>query len=177
MPKPELYRALAAYNRAMNARVYEVCAGIPDAARRADRGAFFKSIHGTLNHLLYGDRALMNRLAGTAFDLAPVGEDLYESFDELRAERIATDAEICDWTKTLDEPWLAAEIAWVSGIDNQQRVQPRWLLVSHLFNHQTHHRGQLTTLLTQAGYDVGVTDLPRVVAQDRPGGVRDDRGF
>ena len=85
MPKPELYRALAAYNRAMNARVYEVCAGIPDAARRADRGAFFKSIHGTLNHLLYGDRALMNRLAGTAFDLAPVGEDLYESFDDARA--------------------------------------------------------------------------------------------
>ncbi|MGI9384144.1 MAG: DinB family protein, partial [Methyloligellaceae bacterium] len=156
MPKSELYQAFATYNRCMNERVYEVCAGVPDAERKADRGAFFKSIHGTLNHLLYGDRAWLNRLADRAFELAPTGTDLYESFDELRAERAATDAEICDWAKSLSDAWLTTEVTWVSGIDDRERVQPHWLLVSHMFNHQTHHRGQLTTLLTQAGHDVGV---------------------
>lgn len=165
MPKPEIYQALAAYNQAMNERVYEVCARIPDAERKADRGAFFNSIHGTLNHLLYGDRAWLNRLADRSYELSPPGDDLCESFDELCEERAATDAEICEWVNTLSDAWLSTEKTWVSALDERERVQPHWLLVSHMFNHQTHHRGQLTTLLTQAGHDVGVTDLPRLVMQ------------
>lgn len=162
MSSPALYQSFAAYNRAMNDAVYAVCAEITDAERKADRGAFFKSVHGTLNHLIFGDHAWMNRFDGG--DRSVLGADvpLYEDFDEMRAARAALDDEIAAWTETLTGEWLAEEVEWHSRIDDTMRTQPRWLLVSHMFNHQTHHRGQLTTLLTQMGYDVGVTDLTRV---------------
>lgn len=162
MPTPALYQVYAAYNRAMNQAVYAVCAGIPDPERKADRGAFFKSVHGTLNHLMFGDHAWMNRFTGGARPVRPAGEDLFNDFNEMRAARQALDDEIVAWTETLSDGWLAERVEWHSNMDKRTRNQPRWLLVSHMFNHQTHHRGQLTTVLTQMGYDVGVTDLPRI---------------
>ena len=162
MSTPALYQAFARYNRAMNAAVYAVCADIPDADRKADRGAFFKSVHGTLNHLMFGDNAWMNRFDGGSRPAPPPSEHMFNDFDAMRAARVALDSEITAWTQTLTETWLAEEVEWAARTDNITRVQPRWLLVSHMFNHQTHHRGQLTTILTQMGYDVGVTDLPRI---------------
>jgi uncharacterized damage-inducible protein DinB len=156
----ELYRTFARYNQWMNEKVYTVCAGIDDAERKRDRGAFFRSIHGTLNHLLFGDRAWMGRFTGKRYEIKPNGVDLYDDFEALRAARIEMDQDILDWTADLTEEWLAGELHWTSGLDGQTRTRPRWMLVSHLFNHQTHHRGQLTTLLCQLGYDVGATDLP-----------------
>ena len=70
------------------------------------------------------------------------------------------DQDILDWTAGLTEAWLAQPLSWTSGVDGQTRTRPGWLLACHLFNHQTHHRGQLTTLLSQMGHDVGATDLP-----------------
>lgn len=162
MSTPELYQAFATYNREMNRRVYAVSAQIPDAERRADRGAFFKSVHGTLNHLMFGDHAWMNRFDGGKRPVPAPGVDLFDDFDDLRAAREALDEEISAWTQTLTTPWLAEVIEWHSNMDKTTRRQPRWLMVSHMFNHQTHHRGQLTTVLTQMGLDVGVTDLTRV---------------
>jgi len=159
---PALFHAYATYNTWMNAKVYDVCAGIPDAERKADRGAFFKSVHGTLNHLMFGDFAWLNRLAGTSFDVSHTDEILYEAFDDMRAAREVLDAQIEEWAGGLSPEWLDAEMVWTSMADNVERRQPRWLLTLHMFNHQTHHRGQLTTLLTQMGRDVGVTDLPRM---------------
>jgi uncharacterized damage-inducible protein DinB len=109
----------------MNERLYELCAGLPDTERQRDRGAFFKSVHSTLNHLLYGDRAWMSRFTGR--DLG--------------------------WREPADE-------LTYTRIDGRTRTLPAWLLVAHMFNHQTHHRGQLTTLLSQLGVDPGATDLP-----------------
>lgn len=89
-----------------------------------------------------------------------IGQELYANFDELRHQRQLTDQQIINWTKTLSPTWLAQPLTYTSGIDSKTRTLPAWLLVTHLFNHQTHHRGQLTTLLNQLGYDSGVTDLP-----------------
>lgn len=162
MSDPALYQALARYNRVMNEKLYGVCATMTDDERKADKGAFFKSIHGTLNHLLHGDLAWMTRIAGVVRDLPEMGTLIHDDFDELRADREALDREIEEWCAGLSSAWLATELRWTAGIDGIERVQPHWLLVSTLFNHQTHHRGQISTLLTQAGYDLGVTDLPRV---------------
>ncbi len=87
-------------------------------------------------------------------------QELHADFDELRAARAAKDREILDWTSTLTAQWLAAPFAYRSNVDGKTRTMPAWTLVTHLFNHQTHHRGQLTTLIMQSGIDPGVTDLP-----------------
>lgn len=163
MTTPPLYQALAAYNAAMNTKIYDACAGISDAERKADRGAFFRSIHSTLNHLLFGDKAWMGRLRGRPEPLPPIGTDIHEAFDDLRAAREAMDAEIIRWTEGLTDEWLGEQLEWTSSVDGKTRHQPRWLLTTHMFNHQTHHRGQLTTLLSQSGIDIGSTDIPFLV--------------
>ena len=151
---------MAEYNRWMNQRLYALCADLPDTERKRDRGAFFKSIHGTLNHLLWGDRAWLARFLGKDYGLPKVGVPMYEAFDEMRRERAETDAEILAWARTLDAERLAAPFTYTSGIHGRTRTLPLWVLATHLFNHQTHHRGQLTTLMMQAGVDPGETDLP-----------------
>src|ERR1700690_4032039 len=151
---------MAEYNRGMTGRVFAACAGIPDAQRKADRGAFFKSIHSTLNHLLWGDRAWLGRFTNHDYGLPKVGIDLCSDFDDLRREREATDAALIEWSGRLDAQGLASELTWKSGIDGKTRTLPHWVVVTQLFNHQTHHRGQLTTLLYQLGIDIGETDLP-----------------
>jgi len=160
MMAPAWCRMMAEYNSWMNGKIYASCAGIPDTERKADRGAFFKSIHSTLNHLLWGDRAWLGRFTSQDYGLPKVGIDLCSDFDELRREREATDAAIIEWTGRLDAQWLASELTWKSGIDGKTRTLPYWVVVTQLFNHQTHHRGQLTTLLSQLGIDIGETDLP-----------------
>jgi uncharacterized damage-inducible protein DinB len=153
-------RTMAAYNRWMNERVYARCGELSDAERRRDRGAFFASIHGTLNHLVYADLAFLSRFTGDPPDVPPLGTELYADFAELAAVRAGLDARLVAWADALSEAWLAAPFTYTSNVDGRTRTLPTWVLVAHLFNHQAHHRGQLTTLLTQSGRDVGVTDLP-----------------
>jgi uncharacterized damage-inducible protein DinB len=153
------YTVMAAYNAWMNQNLYAICATIPDEQRKADLGAFFRSIHGTLNHLLYGDRAWIGRFTQQPV-AGSIGQDLYADFDELWAQRQLTDQQLITWTHTLPSEWLQHPFTYTSQVDQVTRTLPAWLLVTHLFNHQTHHRGQLTTLLNQLGYDSGVTDLP-----------------
>lgn len=159
MSNPDLYPALAEYNHWMNQKLYAICADIPDAKRKEDLGAFFRSIHGTLNHILIGDRLWMGRFTQQPF-VAKLDQELYADFDELRRERDRTDRDILHWATQLSTDWLAAPFTFTSVSRAESYTRPAWLLVTHFFNHQTHHRGQLTTLLTQLGYDPGVTDLP-----------------
>lgn len=151
---------LARYNRWMNERLYALCAELDDAERRRDLGAFFRSVHGTLNHLLWADLMWLSRFTGRPRPTTRIDEPVHEDFEALCRERVAVDREISEWAGTIDEAWLAAPFTWVSGADRSERTQPAWLLVVHFFQHQTHHRGQLTTLLMQLGRDPGVTDLP-----------------
>src|SRR2546421_2388646 len=159
MVTPGYARTMARYNRRMNERLYALCADIPDAERKRDAGAFFKSIHGTLNHLLLGDRVWMGRFLGQPFVPKSLDQELYRDFDELRAERSATDATITEWAARLTQPVIDGELAYRSIVNPADRRMPMALAIAHFFNHQTHHRGQLTTLLSQRGIDPGVTDL------------------
>lgn len=158
-------RLMAAYNSEMNRRLYAAAAGLEDAARRADGGAFFGSLHGTLCHLLWADRQWMSRLGGWEKP-AVAGRDsagMIEDFAELRAAREAADAGIEAWAAGLDAARLAGSLSWYSGALGRDQTQPFWVLVTHLFNHQTHHRGQAHALLTRAGQKTGDTDLPFIL--------------
>lgn len=153
-------RTLARYNAWMNRKIYGLCAGMSDEERKRDRGAFFGSIHGTLNHLVYADLANLSRFTGDPPEVPPLGVDLYDDFEALRADREALDARLAAWADSVREDWLAAPFTFTSKVDGKERTLPAWMLVTHLFQHQAHHRGQLTTLLSQRGLDPGPTDLP-----------------
>ena len=156
-------QTMAHYNQWMNRRLYALCGELSDEERKRDRGAFFKSIHGTLNHLLYGDLAWMGRFTHEPFHAPHAGIDLanlYEDFTELHHTRVVMDQQMLDWSANLTTDWLVTPYEYVSTVYQQTRILPNWLLVTHMFNHQTHHRGQLTTLLSQLGIDPGITDLP-----------------
>lgn len=157
------YQLMAEYNCWMNQNIYSVCSEIPDEQRKQDLGAFFKSIHGTLNHLLYGDKTWMGRFTNQPFLVTAVGQELYADFDVLRAEREKVDQQILEWSKHLDSNWLSQPFEYTSSVDGKRRVFPTWVLVTHMFNHQTHHRGQITTLIKQMGYEPGVTDIPWLI--------------
>ena len=144
----------------MNNKLYESCALLTDQKRREDLGAFFGSIHLTLNHLLHGDLMFLSRFEGKEEQFAPLGTDLFPIFTELRREREKTDLRMQKWADTLDESWLSEILTYKSMSDGKTRSVEQWVLVTHLFNHGTHHRGQITTLLSQHGVDVGQTDIP-----------------
>jgi uncharacterized damage-inducible protein DinB len=150
---------LAAYNASMNDKLYGVCGALPDEERKRDRGAFFKSIHGTLNHLLLADSVWMGRFEGKPFAIRGLDQELYASFDELLAARREMDARIARWADNLTEAALEAKIEFTSALTKKTHRATLWGVVVHFFNHQTHHRGQLTTLLSQLGVDYGSTDL------------------
>jgi uncharacterized damage-inducible protein DinB len=155
-------RTMANYNRWQNGNLYDAADKLTDAQRKEPRGAFFGSIHATLNHLLWGDQIWMNRFANTPKPKVGIPQSVaqFEDWDDLRRERQAFDSVIIDWAATLDPSWLEGDLTWFSGAAGREVTKPKWLLVTHLFNHQTHHRGQVHCMLTQCGVRPGVTDLP-----------------
>lgn len=153
-------RLMARYNEWMNSRLYALCATLPEAALREDRGAFFQSIYLTLNHIAYGDLAFLSRFTGVPAVVPDPAVELFNGFEQLRVEREALDARLLTWAASLTPQWLADSLTYTSKIDGKARTVPKWVLVTHMFNHQTHHRGQVTTLLSQMGLDMGSTDIP-----------------
>lgn len=151
---------MAEYNAFMNRKVYEICAGLTDEERKRDRGAFFDSLHGTLQHLLWGDRAWLIRLLKWDLPIGKPDEPLFDDFDQLRAERSRLDQLIVEWANTIHEGALSEPFQVTSVVYKKTRRMPLYLVAVQMFNHQTHHRGQLTTLLSQMGVDPGVTDVP-----------------
>jgi uncharacterized damage-inducible protein DinB len=153
---------MARYNRWQNENLYGVADKLSDEARRQERGAFFGSIHKTLSHLLWGDRIWMSRFTSVPPPPGGIAESvtLYPDWEKLKAERAAFDGTILDWADGIDPAWLAADHSYYSGAAKREVTKPRWVLITHLFNHQTHHRGQVHCLLTQAGGKPSATDLP-----------------
>lgn len=162
-------RMMALYNSEMNRRVYGAAAKLSDPERRADRGAFWKSIHGTLAHILWGDSRWMSRFDGWQDPSTPIGQSaqFVENFAELRSLRENADADIEAWAGRLDPSWLQSDLTWFSQATRQERRRNRAQLVVHFFNHQTHHRGQVHAMLTALGRNPGDTDLPIVISWDR----------
>ena len=160
MIAPDYCQLMARYGRWMNERLYAVLADFPDEERRRDRRAFFGSMHGTLNHLLWGDRMWLGRFIDEPRTVSAFGADMYGDFAELRRERDLTDRTMLDWAGHVTPGWLASALRYASKVDGRTRELPAAVAAIQLFNHGTHHRGQLTTLMKQAGCDPGVTDLP-----------------
>jgi len=153
---------MARYNRWQNENLYGVAGRLSDEARRQERGAFFGSIHKTLSHLLWADRIWMSRFTSMPKPPGGIAESvaLYPDWPALTDERSRFDGAIVDWAEKIDPSWLAADHTYYSGAVKREVTKPRWLLVTHMFNHQTHHRGQVHCLLTQAGGKPHDTDLP-----------------
>jgi len=170
-------KLLAQYNQWMNDKVYETAAKLDPASLEADRGAFFGSVLGTLNHLVVGDTIWLKRF-GThpaghrslgairqAESPASLDQILYRDFRQLSQQRKVLDATIIAWTAELTEVDLDHTLEYrnMKGVPQRKRFGS---LVLNVFNHQTHHRGQVTTLLSQAGLDVGVTDLLALIPDE-----------
>jgi len=169
------YRLLARYNHWFNRRLYDACEQLTDKERKRDRGAFFGSIHNTLNHVMWGDQAWLKRFAAQGMDFESLSDSLlalppgalhgtvlYEDWVALRAQRERLDAAIEDFAERMPEdyPLRIMRYANTRGV---QREHPVWQALTHFFNHQTHHRGQVTALLMQAGVDPGTTDLIAII--------------
>ncbi len=156
----EYCQLLARYNRWMNERLMAAVAQLDEAQRSRDCGAFFGSIQRTLNHILWGDRVWLGRFIGDPYAEPAYGADAFPEFAGLARERDATDTAILDWAGSLTPAWLESTLEYRAASDGRTRQMPAWIAAAHLFAHSTHHRGQVTTLLKQAGRDPGVTDLP-----------------
>lgn len=161
MISTDYVRLMARYNTWQNGSLYGAADTLSDADRRADRGAFFGSIHATLNHLLWADRMWMSRFAGTERPEQNIKTSiaLHADWDDLKAARTAFDRVVEDWAAGLAPEWLAGELTWFSGAVGREVTKPATFVVAHFFNHQTHHRGQVHAMLTAAGAKPGDTDL------------------
>lgn len=143
------YAMLARYNRWANMRAYAAARALPDADLRADCGAAFVSILGTLNHLVVADRIWMHRLTGRDYPRAALDATVSDDLATLEAIRTALDEEIIAYADGLTDADIAGTITFTRGADPQpitQRVLP---VLTHVFNHQTHHRGQIHAMLTR----------------------------
>ncbi len=162
MITPAYVQLMARYNTWQNRSLYAAAGGLSDIERRRDRGAFFGSIHATLSHLLFADQIWMHRFAGLpAPRVTSIAESTtaFENFDEMAAERVAFDRVIETWASALQADALDGDLTWYSGVMQCDVTRARWALVTHMFNHQTHHRGQVHAMLTAAGASPEATDI------------------
>jgi uncharacterized damage-inducible protein DinB len=160
------FQMLARYNRVANERVFAACATIDDEAYRRVARASFGSLHRTLNHLLLADRIWMARLDGSGgASTPPLGQELCETFPELRTAREAEDVRIQAFMDGLSDEAAARDVAYVNMF-GVRYVDPMTVVIAHMFNHQTHHRGQAHVLLSEAGAQPISLDLHRIIKPD-----------
>jgi uncharacterized damage-inducible protein DinB len=155
----EHYEMFARYNAWANQRLYDAAGDLSDADYRADRGAFFKSMHGTLNHLLVTDRIWMYRFTGLGEAPDRLDAILVEEFASLRAARQIEDGRIVNYVEGLDDERLHGVIKYRRVSTPEEYVQPLAPALAHWFNHQTHHRGQAHAILTGLVGKAPVLDL------------------
>lgn len=170
------FELMARYNQWMNENIYEAASELDQATLNADQGAFFKSILGTLNHILVGDIIWLQRLAEHPSNFAaldriktiprPISLDvlLYEDIELLRDERYLIDKALIDLCDQIEIYDLNQPLSFTNM--KGKRFEKRFgYLLQHLFNHQTHHRGQVSTLLSQNGVELAVTDLLAIIPE------------
>jgi uncharacterized damage-inducible protein DinB len=166
MITPAHAQLMARYNRWQNHSLYTAADNLSDAQRKEPRGAFFCSIHGTLSHLVFGDQIWLYRFTGND-GFKPVGATtIAESvtaipdWTDLKQRRVVFDETMTAWAERMTPADLAGDVTWYSGAMGRDVTRPKWELVTHMFNHQTHHRGQVHCLLTQFGQKPEDTDIP-----------------
>lgn len=152
---------MARYNRWQNESIYAASDGLSDDARRMDRGSFFESIHATLSHVLWADQLWMSRLAGWEKPDGPSrAEPLYADWNDLKARRAQADAQFIEWADRVSQTDIDGDLEWYSATLERGMTSPRALCFMQVFNHQTHHRGQVHAMLTAAGASPEDTDIP-----------------
>jgi uncharacterized damage-inducible protein DinB len=142
------FRMFGHYNAWANNRLYDAAGQLAPEQYRADRGAFFKSVHGTLNHLLATDRIWMQRFTGEGEAPDSLDAILFETFATLRAAREAEDRRIVSYVDGLDDARIEGTIKYRRISSPQQFEQQLAPALAHWFNHHAHHRGQAHALLT-----------------------------
>ena len=170
------FKLLAKYNQVMNLNIYKLSLDLPEPELRKNRGAFFQSIYQTLNHIavadiiwlqrfsqLPGHNAALNQICALTTPKA-LDEPLCANFNELKTLREWLDRHIIDWTSELTPADMQLTLNYVNSKGQQTKCFA--YLLTHFFNHQTHHRGQLSTLFSQLGIDVGVTDFLQVIPNE-----------
>jgi uncharacterized damage-inducible protein DinB len=163
------FAMLARYNGWANRRLYDAAAKLPDADYRAERGAFFGSVHRTLNHLLVTDRIWMRRLSGEGPTYTALDIVLHEELASLRSERESEDQRIVGFVDGLDDTALAGSVTYRTITAPQEITQPLGPALLHLFNHQTHHRGQAHALLSGIGGRDAAPSLDLILFQRESG--------
>lgn len=168
----EYVQLMAAYTGWQNDSIYRAADSLSDTERKLERGAFFGSIHSTLNHLLWGDQIWLHRLVGlpkpdflanlAAPEVTNISEskNLLPDWQNLKDARSETDKAILDWSKSVTEEELQGQLSWFSGAMQKDITRPKAALVIQMFNHGTHHRGQVHAMLTAARVKTDDTDVP-----------------
>jgi uncharacterized damage-inducible protein DinB len=154
----EHFERMAAYNGWANDRLYAAAAGLPEDRLTADAGAYFGSLFATLTHILTADRIWMHRLTGTGPNPADLAELPFDRLDQLADERRAMDQRISDYVSGLEAGDFPAMVTY-SNMAGVAHALPRQAILSHVFNHQTHHRGQAHHMLSAEGVDPPPLDL------------------
>ena len=150
---------MAKYARWQNENVYQCCEEIGPQERERDRGMFFGSIHNTLDHICAVNRAILTFLDGAMPSQNPLGQVAWPNWDELKTVRLAQDEALSTGARAWTEAWLAEETVKNDPNAADLPAIPRWIMVVQIFNHQTHHRSQVTSALHAMGVDYGATDI------------------
>ena len=156
------FQLLANFNTWANTKIFSSCKELDDTEYKKDRGAFFSSIHGTLNHLLVVDRAYISRIEGRDHGLKSLDQILYENLFQLEEARIKEDKHLVDLINSLSEESIHKEITY-KGFETENTTYTINLILITLFNHQTHHRGQIHNMLSQADIKPPQIDIPDFV--------------
>lgn len=156
------FRMLARYNRIANERVYECCAQLNEEEYRRERAGSFGSIHLLLNHILLGDQIWMSRFKDEGRSTPPLITVLFDNFGDLRAARQKMDADMESFFSGAGPEFLERELVYVNSLKQECRDATA-MAVSHLFNHQTHHRGQVHVMLSQTSVRPPALDLHRII--------------
>ncbi|MCR9079972.1 MAG: DinB family protein [Hyphomonadaceae bacterium] len=162
MITPQYLQRMTRYNRWQNESLYGAADTLSEDARRADRGSFFRSIHETLSHILWADQIWMSRLSdwdAPSVGIAESGRHV-EAWDALKTRRTEADATFITWADGLDPSDTDGDLTWFSGAMQRELVRPKAVCMMQVFNHQTHHRGQVHAMLTAAGAKPEDTDIP-----------------
>lgn len=160
MISPAYVVEMASYSRWQNDNIYRICDEIGPDERLRDRGLFFGSIHHTLDHICLVNQSILSFLEGVMPARAPYDQVTWSDWDALKAVRLTQDDRLAEGGRDWTEAWLAEEIVMKSPRLDDPPTFPRWVMVVQLFNHQTHHRSQVTSAFHAMGVDYGATDIP-----------------
>jgi len=163
---PRYFQMMARYHARANKAVYDACSDLSDEQRRNDMGAFFGSIHNTLNHILvvsflWHDRFVGNPNKGYVHETI-----LHDAFDDLRAAQTAQDDLVIDWANAMTKDDIMQSLSWNMIDGTPMEISHRVMVYTQFFNHGTHHRGQVHCLLTQLGHRGPELDVPPVLMDE-----------